>query len=234
MKILKMLCIDFDNDIQDYELPAYRAAISNEISNGEVLFHHHIDNQNLLIQYPLIQYKLKNKKLSVLFLENATQQIYKFLTQEEWNIKIGKEDRKLKVKKINIYQSQVGFAENKKDYILHNWLALNEDNYKTFQETKSLISRVELLERILKAHLLAFGEGVHWHIDKNIDLCIIDIHKQKWVKYKKVPFLAFDVSFHTNMILPDFIGVGKSSSVGFGVINSIKYEKKEKNLVMKS
>lgn len=233
MKTLKMLCVDFDNDIKDYELPAYRAAISKEIGNGEVLFHHHLDNHNLLVRYPLIQYKSKNHKLSVLFLDSATKQIHKFLDQEQWNIQIGKENKILKIKKINIYQSPIGFKEQNSDYIVHNWLALNEENYKIFKELKSLTSKVELLEKILKAHILAFAEGVQWNIENKIDLKIIDIHKQKWVKYKKIPLLALNVSFNTNLQLPDWIGIGKSSSVGFGVINSIKLEKKlEKNLVL--
>lgn len=231
-----MLHIQFDNELKSYELPAYRAAISTKIGEGNILFHHHLENQSLLYQYPLIQYKNENEKLSIVFIENATEQIHKFLTQEEWKITIGSEDKILRVKKINIYQAKLGFSEIKNEYIIHRWIALNEENYKIFKNLDSLSEKVQLLEKILKAHILAFAEGVEFSVEQPIEISIGNIHKQKWEKFKKISLLAFDVSFSSNIILPNLIGLGKASSLGFGVIHMIKNKKEHKkneNLILK-
>lgn len=228
MKTLRILKIDFENEIHEYEIPAYRAAIGIEIGEGNVLFHHHLDEQTYLNKYPLIQYKFNHQKLSILLLNEATEQVYKFLTQESWKIYIGKTEKILKTQKINIYHEKLNFIDIPKTYKISQWLALNEDNYNTFKEMNSLKEKVELLEKILKAHILAFAEGIQWNISQPIQLSILDIHKQKWIKYKKIGLLSFDVSFEANLTLPNYIGLGKSTSLGFGVVNLKNFSLKEK------
>ncbi|GIV43248.1 MAG: hypothetical protein KatS3mg035_0371 [Bacteroidia bacterium] len=180
MKTLKILSIDFANPVHDYEIPAYRAAIAHKIGEGNLLFHHHLDENHLLRRYPLIQYKRKNQNLSIIFFEEATEFIYKFLNEEEWKIRVGQEEKILRIQKINIYQSNMSFSKEKIDYKISNWLALNEQNYKTYKNLKSLSEKVAMLERILIAHIIAFAEGIQWTIDRPIELNIIDIHKEKW------------------------------------------------------
>ena len=36
--------------------------------------------------------------------------------------------------------------------------------------------------------------------------------------------MAFDIEFVTNMSLPDYIGIGKNASIGYGVITHVRNE----------
>jgi len=49
------------------------------------------------------------------------------------------------------------------------------------------------------------------------------------MNYKEQQMQAFTLVFRTNISLPNFIGLGKGSSVGFGVIKEIIKEKKQNN-----
>lgn len=45
------------------------------------------------------------------------------------------------------------------------------------------------------------------------------------VTNKGVKLMAFDAEFKTNMSLPDYVGIGKNASIGFGVVTHICKDK---------
>ena len=42
--------------------------------------------------------------------------------------------------------------------------------------------------------------------------------------------MAFDVEFKTNMSIPEFIGLGKNASLGYGIVTIIRDKKNENNI----
>ena len=225
MKKLKLLRLQFENKIEDYEIPAFRAAIAKKVGKDSVLFHHHLDDNTRLYRYPLIQYKRINNNPAIICLEEGAEEINRFLTNKDWNITIGKNIIELKILKLDLNQFNLQVWDKNFNYRINNWIAFNSDNYKNYHNLISLIEKIRFLEKILIAHIISFAEGVKWNIDKQIQLVINEIHKQRLVKYKGIEFLAFNISFTTNVFLPDYIGLGKSVSVGFGVVK--KSKKKE-------
>jgi len=222
MKKLKLLRLQFENEIEEYEIPAFRAAIAKKVGKENILFHYHLDDKTNLHRYPLIQYKRINKHPSVICLEEGADEVNRFLTNKNWSISIGNKNIELKILKLDLNQFNLQVWDKNFTYKINNWIALNNDNYSNFLNTSSLADRVSFLEKTLIAHIISFAEGVKWNIDKQINLVINEIHKQRWVKYKGVGFIGFDISFTTNVFLPDYIGLGKAVSVGFGVVKKIK------------
>ncbi|MFW5721489.1 MAG: CRISPR-associated endonuclease Cas6 [Bacteroidota bacterium] len=45
---------------------------------------------------------------------------------------------------------------------------------------------------------------------------------EKVITYKDVKHQTFDVSFKTNIFLPEYIGLGKGVSIGFGTVKTRK------------
>lgn len=39
--------------------------------------------------------------------------------------------------------------------------------------------------------------------------------------------MAFDIEFKTNFSLPDYLGIGKNASIGYGVVTHVQSEKKD-------
>lgn len=106
-------------------------------------------------------------------------------------------------------------------------LALNGENYKKYQAIDGLAGRIEFLEKLLVGNILSFAKGIDWRIEKPVKVEIQELKGQKMIRYKGVPLIAFDVNFKTNVFLPNFLGLGKSASHGYGVIHKNKNNSNE-------
>ena len=84
-----------------------------------------------------------------------------------------------------------------------------------------MVERIGLLEKILVGNLMSLFKGIGIHIDTDIKVSITDIKSQHTIRYKDVRLSAFDMEFKTNVQLPDYIGIGKSVSQGFGIVEAI-------------
>ena len=106
-------------------------------------------------------------------------------------------------------------------YRVKNWLPLNKENYATYQQLDNMIERIGLLEKILVGNLMSLFKGIGIHIDTDIKVSITDIKSQHTIRYKDIKLSAFDIEFKSNAQLPDYIGIGKSVSQGYGVVEAI-------------
>ncbi len=112
---------------------------------------------------------------------------------------------------------------NKKfDYSIHNWIALIQENYPKYQALEILTERISFLEKTLIANIISFAKGIEWTIDKPIKLHIKEIKDTKSVTLKGKKIKGFDMDFTCNVFLPNYIGLGKSVSLGFGVVKQKK------------
>ena len=81
--------------------------------------------------------------------------------------------------------------------------------------------RVTFLEEKLVGNLLSFFTEMGFRAEQKIDLHITDITGQRLAHYKGVKLMAFDIEFKVNLILPQYVGLGKSASVGYGTLTEI-------------
>jgi hypothetical protein len=222
MKKIKTLLVQFDDSLPAWQVPAFRGAVIEKVGREHVLFHHHDPEKGLLYQYPVIQYKSIRRRPSLLCLGEGVDEIHKFFGLRSWDVTIQGEKHQLKIHRLDLNNITVNVWEKTFHYSIQNWLALNAENYRRFQETDSLTERVQLLERLLTGNMLSFAKGIEWHIERPVKVQIEEISGQKTIRYKGTPLLAFDVKFGCNIYLPDYLGLGKSASHGFGMIYQTK------------
>ena len=79
-----------------------------------------------------------------------------------------------------------------------------------------------MLESILTGNIISFAKGINWWVDAPIQVKITKIKELKMLEFKHKKMLAFSVNFSCNVSLPDFVGLGKGASIGFGVVKGIK------------
>jgi len=69
------------------------------------------------------------------------------------------------------------------------------------------------------------GKGIEWEVGDKINLQITNWNEPKLLPHKQQKLMAFAFNFKTNVFLPDFIGLGKGASFGFGTVKKMKSEK---------
>jgi hypothetical protein len=194
-----------------------RGYIGNKFKNNNILHHHREDGKNIY-KYPRVQYKIIDGTPVILGIEEgvtAIKEIYEFLVE----LKLGNTFYQIEEKRMIEKKQKFGYAESFQYYrILSPWVALNETNYRTYLQSSSK-EKVRLLHRIFAGNLLS--------ISKSFDYIVIDQIKVKTklspttISFKGIPFTGFEGEFQTNFYLPEYFGLGKSVSRGFGTIRSV-------------
>lgn len=222
MKKIRYLTIQFTNEIEAWEIAAFRGAVIAKAGNEHILFHNHLNDKEYLYGYPVIQYKRIGKCPMLVCLDYGTDEIHHFFSKENLELSLGERKIHLEVGQLRLNQINLQVWERSFSFKLRNWIALNQENFHKYNQMKDEISRIEFLENILKANIISFAKGIKWDIDKQINVRIEKIISSKVVPYKKAKLLGFDISFRTNVFLPDFIGLGKGVSLGFGMVTQVK------------
>jgi len=226
MHQVRVLTIMFEPEIRGREIPAFRGAIIAKVGKDCVLFHNHQD-AGYRYKYPLIQYKRINHHASIVCIQEGIDEIYRLFNQPDWKIRIGKQEKELKIIKLKIEKYNLQVWEKLFTFKIFNWLALNEKNYQQFRNLETDAQRLEMLEKILTGNILSFAKGIGWFLTDKLTVKIQKIERQKLTIFKGNKLTAFDLIFSTNVYLPPYIGLGKAVSHGYGKI--IPYRHKPEN-----
>ena len=229
MEKVKVLVVRFSNEIMREEIPLFRGAIVNAIENADLLFHNHEEGGQLRYSYPLIQYKRINQKAAIVCLGEGTDAIGQFFSSCNFDVALGERQVKLEVESVNAYQHLIQIWDSEFTYHIRRWLPLNKKNYAAYCKEESLASRYAMLERLLAANILSFAKGMGIHFEGQVAARITQMDEPRLQYYKGVKLMSFDAEFKTNVSLPDYIGLGKSVSLGMGIVVR-KRERKENNV----
>ena len=174
-------------------------------------FHHHDDKP---FRYPLIQYKRIKEKLYVLGILQYTDLVFDRMSGLQ-HIVLAK--KKIPITNIKFKKSTHVITDEITEYSFCSpWIALNAENYVKYKKLDKQFKK-RFLEDILVGNLLSMLKGLDMRIDYRLYAHL------KW--YKELPIVAhkhgfsgFYAKFVTNLSLPKYIGIGKSVSKGFGII----------------
>ena len=221
---INVFLIKFKNEIAFTEIPLLRGAVLNLLgSDAELLFHNHTSDTTFRYSYPLIQYKRIRKKAAIFCIGDGVETIGKLLNAQDYEISLGNRSLHLDIENISPKRNIVQTWDSTFHYYLTNWLALNSTNYQEYMAMDDLSDRIDLLERILVGNLLSFAKGVGIEIEQQIICKLISFEEPRLVKVKGVKVMSFNCEFTTNMSLPDYMGIGKHASIGYGTVVKIEH-----------
>lgn len=220
MKKIRILHVIFEAEINPWEVAAFRGAIIKQVGRENILFHNHIDDTKYRYGYPLIQYKTNGHNPMIVCIEDGVDEIHRFFEHTNWRLRINKREIETGIKRLNMNAFTMQVWDKHFDYNLHNWLALNSENFQRYEKLAGSDEQHRFLEQILKANIISFAKGIDWTIDKQFNVTISKIRNQKFISFKRRKLLAFHLSFSTDVFLPPFIGLGKGVSRGFGVLRN--------------
>jgi len=227
MNQTKIITIRFKNSISSTDIEAFRGAVINALQDKDILFHNHnLQDKGFRYSYPLIQYKRINKKAAIFCLEDGTESIGKFFLDSDMILNLNGEVYKFEVESVKAYNHLIQVWNSNFRYTIRKWLALNQENYELYNKLESVAEKSAFLENILKANILSLAKGLDIFFEKQVECKITLLSEPRITRYKNVKMTMFDAEFLTNVSIPDYAGLGKGVSVGYGMAVR-KKDKKE-------
>lgn len=219
--MIEVLSVMLDVRLKDIELPFLRGALISKVSNSGTLFHGHLPD-GLRYSYPLIQYKKLGEYATVVALQEAVPQLAELLLENTVAIKLRLGRRMVSASLSDVFRQNIDMSVSTamRTFEISRWLPLNQENYDAYCTMDSLADKLAFLENLLLGNILSFAKGVGVFFEEQVRVSIVYILSTGTFKYKGVEMLGFDIQFRTNVRLPEFIGLGKGVSLGFGTIMS--------------
>lgn len=229
MNNTRFLLIRFENTLSTSEVEPFRGAVIHALKDKDILFHNHLPNNGgFRYSYPLIQYKRINRKAVILCVGEGTESIGKFFFDSDLELTINGKKEKLIIDNIRAHKHLIQIWESKFHYRIRKWLPLNQENYEKYNQLESLAEKSFFLENILTANILSFAKGIDIHFEKQVICKISWLSEPVLTRYKGVKLTQFDIEFHTNVSIPDYVGLGKGVSIGYGCTVKKRENKNEK------
>lgn len=200
------------------ELPYFRGAVIGMVGRDHVLFHNHQDD-GFRYSYPLIQYKRIGGRAAVVCIGDGALEIGQLLANMSGGITLGNRSASLGVDDIRGSRLDIQLRQSPLTYTIHKYLPFNQTNYRVYREMTGIVEKTSLLERCLTGNILSMGKGLGIRFEDTVIVKVLDIDRSQPCTYKGVQMEAFDLTFACNVSLPDFIGLGKGVSTGYGMIH---------------
>lgn len=216
-----MLTVSFEGELKAAEITAFRAAIIEKAGRENSLFHNHMGDHQFIYRYPAIQYKVVDRHPTIQCIDYAVDEIHHFFENKDWTLMINGNTFPVLINRLNMFQFTMQVWDQMFQYRIRNWIALNEKNYQIYKNLGSLIERTTMLEKLLTGNILSMAKGIEWTVDRPIKVQISEMEAPRLVRIKDQQIMAFNLTFNSNVSLPDYIGLGKSVSIGYGMVARI-------------
>lgn len=192
-----------------------RGYFGNLFKEKSGLLHNHMGNGEFRYDYPQVQYKVIDSTPMLVGIAEGAQLLTElFLKIRE--LKIGDKIYPIHQKNIEARQLEPGALIAPKTYRFETlWMGLNQKNHLLYKDANPL-EREKLLERVLVGNCLSFFKAMDIFVEANLEAR--GSFSEKITKFKNNKMVAFEGMFEINAELPDYIGLGKQVSRGFGTI----------------
>jgi len=193
-----------------------RGYFGNLFKEHSDLLHNHYASGESKYQYPLVQYKVvKNTPYLIGIEEGGVLLVDLFLKIKQISIEnkvytVNSKNITNKITEINEFTS---LNEYKFETL---WMGLNQKNHQEYLKLKFQQEKNAFLNKQVQNSILSFYKGIGFYTKDRI--MVTSTLQEKSTKFKNKNMLVFGGTFVTNAILPEWVGIGKSTSRGFGTI----------------
>ena len=183
-------------------------------------FHHHGVN-GLIYRHPLIQYKTIGGVGRIMGLGTGSFLLQAVEVPKELNLN----SLILQVIETNKTTKVIEFGPSEKEIryrFLTPWLALNEENYKSYCSMKKYGEKQDLLNRILVGNLLSLCKSLGITVTERLQ-ARVDMSNSEKIEIKRgVELVGFQGEFSVDFELPPLWGIGKQTARGLGAVQKIE------------
>ncbi|MBN2790459.1 MAG: DNA repair protein [Candidatus Delongbacteria bacterium] len=220
MKLKTTVVLLPDLKIKRSELHKVRGFFSSKYNENNLIHNH--DGDKFIHRYPAVQFKTIDNILYIYSFSSDTEDVFKdiFLTDYELDIegkKYSINEKQIEVKDLELNDSEDYF---KYEFYSH-WIALNQKNFEEYMKLKFQDEKDAKLKSIIIQNIISVCKFAGYTIQNKLEVKELNL-KPVMTNLKGMEILAFKGDFEINFILPDYIGLGKSVSRGFGNVRRVK------------
>ena len=216
---MKKATLSFSNvNLRASHIHKFRGFIGNLFKNHDLIHNHDLKTGKPIYRYPLIQFKLIDKTPAIIAITDRAVNIFSEIFMKLDEIVI--EDTVIPVfeKDLTIEEVEFGYSDEIFMYAFSSpWIGLNQKNFKKYNEAGGN-EKNRILERAMTGNILSMAKHLDCWLSENQKIKINHKLKEIKVNLKGKSMTAFNGIFKTNFLLPDYLGIGKSVSRGFGAM----------------
>jgi len=168
--------------------------------------------------YPRIQVKILDEEILIVGLNQGVEPILK-IQEKIKDLNFG--DITFEVLDKSVFEESEAFmftSSLQKYEFVSNWVALNANTSKQF-DAKNDKDKLQFLNNLLAKNIVFISQDIGFELPENIYSQII-VSSLEATKMDQNGWRAFDGKFSTNLVMPDYLGIGNGITRGFGTISN--------------
>jgi hypothetical protein len=170
-------------------------------------------------RYPVVQCKQIKSMLMVIGISQGADLLLE-ISGGEKEFRIGENTCTISGRDQGIRNEAFTISDKIHTYeFLTPWLALNQQNAKKFYDLKGKPERDVFMQKILTGNLHTLAKSIDYDLPAPLTCKSRVRFKRERIHQENV--MVFLGTFGTNLRIPDYLGIGKSVSQGFGTIRGI-------------
>jgi hypothetical protein len=185
---------------------------------GEYTALHKETASGFIYRYPVVQCKQIKNSLITLGIGQGADFLFGH-TRGLREISQGSSACTILESDIAIRPEEFGIGPLQTYEFLTPWLALNQQNAKKFYSLKGKTERDAFMHRILRDNLEMLAKSLDYKLPEPIT-CEAKI-RFRIDRIERENIIVFLGKFRTDLMIPDYFGIGQSVSQGFGTIRRI-------------
>lgn len=216
MVAIARLKLRLERPLRPGEAPALRGFFGNKFEQ-QVLLHNHGANDELIYQYPKVQYKVVDRVANVIGIEDGAKVLERLWLSID-QTKIGGEDLRVLESTFQWTDDPISVVSEPIPYrFVTPWLALNQENFREYTQLRSAEGKLEKLNKLLIGNALSLCKSLGIFLRERLIADCSDLSTIK-TTLKGQPMVGFVGAFALNLQIPALLGLGKSVSRGFGSV----------------
>lgn len=220
---MKKATLSFGNvNLRASHIHKFRGFVGNLFKDYNLIHNHDLHTGKPIYRYPLIQFKLINKTPCIVAITEPAVAVFLDIFMKLDKVTIDNVSIPIFEKDLKVDDIEFGFSNESFMYeFLTPWIGLNQKNYQRY-ETPIFSEKNEILEKTLIGNILSMAKYLDCWLEKDQKINIELQVRENRVNLKGNLMIGFSGLFKTNFNIPDYLGIGKSVSRGFGTVRRVR------------
>jgi len=203
------------------QIHKFRGFVGNIFRDHDLIHNHDLKTGKPIYRYPLIQFKLIDKKPAIIAITDRAVSIFSEIFMKLDKIIIENTVIPVFEKDLKVEEVEFGYSDEIFMYEFASpWIGLNQKNFIKYNDA-GREEKNEILKRVMTGNILSMAKYLDCWLSKEEKIQIDIKLKKTKINLKGKSMTTFNGIFKTNFCLPDYLGLGKSVSRGFGAVRRV-------------